>query len=113
VFPGTLPGVWSLVTISSGRQRHAILTVDAGARSRTVVRLGDEFHALYAFPKFRGRSPIAEYGMDHVRDVDPSENSEDLLNTSAILSIRNGAEMFMLPAETMGPEAPIAALFRY
>ena len=42
-----------------------------------------------------------------------SESSEDLLNTAAVLSIRNGAEMFMLPPETMGPEAPIAALFRY
>ena len=42
-----------------------------------------------------------------------SESPEDLLNAAAVLSIRNGAEMFMLPAETMGPEAPIAAVFRY
>jgi len=48
-----------------------------------------------------------------IRDVDQSESSEDLLNKSEILSIRSGTEMFMLPDETMGPEAPIVALFRY
>jgi hypothetical protein len=42
-----------------------------------------------------------------------SESSENLLNTAAVLSIRNGAEIFMLSPDTMGPEAPIAALFRY
>ncbi len=42
-----------------------------------------------------------------------SESPEDLLNMAAVLSIRSGAEMFMLPGKTMGPKAPIAALFRY
>jgi hypothetical protein len=42
-----------------------------------------------------------------------SDGQEALLNTVAVLSIRDGAEIYMLPAEAMGPLAPVAAIFRY
>lgn len=42
-----------------------------------------------------------------------SDSQEALLNAVAVLSIRDGAEVFMLPADSMGPLAPVAAMFRY
>jgi hypothetical protein len=42
-----------------------------------------------------------------------SDSQEGLLNAAAVLSIRNGAEVFMLSADAMGPLAPLAAMFRY
>lgn len=42
-----------------------------------------------------------------------SDNQEDLLNAAAVLSIGDGAEVFMLPTDAMGPFAPVAAMFRY
>ena len=42
-----------------------------------------------------------------------SDSQEALLNAVAVLSIRDGAEVFMLPAGAMGPLAPLAAMFRY
>ena len=44
--------------------------------------------------------------------VEP-DSQEDLVNAAAVLSIRNGAEIFMLPADAMGSLAPLAAMFRY
>ena len=47
------------------------------------------------------------------REALESDSPEDLLNAAAVLSIRNGAEVFTLPAEAMGAEAPVAAILRY
>lgn len=59
VLPGTLLGVWNLVTISAGRQSDAVSTVWIQAHGHaqlfgwvTSFMLGI---CLYAFPKFRGR----------------------------------------------------------
>lgn len=53
----------------------------------------------------------AEYAA--TREALESDSQEDLLNAAAVLSIRNGSEVFLLPAETMAAEAPVAAMFRY
>jgi hypothetical protein len=42
-----------------------------------------------------------------------SDSQEDLFNAAAVLSIRDGAEVFVLPSEILGAEAPIVAVFRY
>jgi hypothetical protein len=42
-----------------------------------------------------------------------SDSGEDLLNAAAVLSIRCGAEVLVLPASTLAQEAPVAALLRY
>lgn len=47
------------------------------------------------------------------REALESDSQEDLLNAAAVLSIRNGGQVFTLPAEAMGPEAPVAAILRY
>ena len=47
------------------------------------------------------------------REALESDSPEDLLNAAAVLSIRNGGEVFTLPAEAMGAEAPVAAILRY
>jgi hypothetical protein len=73
---------------------------------RQIVRAAEEGRIAKLF-----LAAGAEFGA--TLEALESESPEDLLNAAAVLSIRNGAEMFMLPAETMGPEAPIAALFRY
>jgi hypothetical protein len=73
---------------------------------RQIVRAAEEGRIAKLF-----LAEGAEFGA--TLEALESESSEDLLNTAAVLSIRNGAEMFILPLETMGPEAPIAALFRY
>ena len=41
------------------------------------------------------------------------DSQEGLLNAAAALSIRSGAEVFMLPAAAMGRLGPIAAMLRY
>jgi hypothetical protein len=60
VLPGTLLGVWNLLTISAGRQADATSTAWIQAHGHaqlfgwvTSFMLGI---CLYAFPKFRGRS---------------------------------------------------------
>jgi hypothetical protein len=47
------------------------------------------------------------------REALESDSSEDLLNAAAVLSIRNGGDVFTLPADSMGAEAPVAAILRY
>jgi hypothetical protein len=47
------------------------------------------------------------------REALESDSPEDLLNAAAVLTIRNGGEVFTLPAESMGAEAPVAAILRY
>jgi len=47
------------------------------------------------------------------REALESDSPEDLLNAAAVLSIRNGGEVFTLPVEAMGAEAPVAAILRY
>jgi hypothetical protein len=47
------------------------------------------------------------------REALESDSPEDLLNAAAVLTIRNGGEVFTLPAEAMGAEAPVAAILRY
>jgi len=47
------------------------------------------------------------------REALESDSSEDLLNAAVVLSIRNGGEVFTLPADSMGAEAPVAAILRY
>ena len=73
---------------------------------RQIVRAAEEGRIAKLF-----LAEGAEFGA--TLEALESESPEDLLNAAAVLSIRNGAEMFMLPGETMGPEAPIAAVFRY
>ncbi|HYM07793.1 MAG TPA: hypothetical protein VEU11_14655 [Terriglobales bacterium] len=60
VLPGTLLGVWNLITISAGREPDAISTAWIQAHGHaqlfgwvTTFMLGI---CLYAFPKFRGGS---------------------------------------------------------
>jgi hypothetical protein len=73
---------------------------------RQIVRAAEEGRIAKLF-----LAEGAEFGA--TLEALESESPEDLLNTAAVLSIRTGAEMFTLPGETMGLEAPIAALFRY
>ena len=47
------------------------------------------------------------------REALESDSPEDLLNAAAVLSIRHGGEVFSLPADAMGAEAPVAAILRY
>ncbi len=47
------------------------------------------------------------------REALESDSQEDLLNAAAVLTIRHGGEVFTLPAEAMGSEAPVAAILRY
>ena len=47
------------------------------------------------------------------REALESDSQEDLLNAAVVLSIRNGGQVFTLPAEAMGSEAPVAAILRY
>jgi hypothetical protein len=47
------------------------------------------------------------------REALESDSQEDLLNAAAVLTIRNGGQVFTLPAEAMGAEAPVAAILRY
>jgi Bacterial archaeo-eukaryotic release factor family 3 len=44
---------------------------------------------------------------------DPPESMQDVLNAAAVLTLASGGNVFMLSAHRMGPEAPIAALYRY
>jgi hypothetical protein len=47
------------------------------------------------------------------REALESDSPEDLLNAAAVLTIRNGGDVFTLPAASMGAEAPMAAILRY
>ena len=47
------------------------------------------------------------------REALESDSPEDLLNAAAVLTIRNGGDVFTLPAESMRAEAPVAAILRY
>lgn len=47
------------------------------------------------------------------REALESDSPEDLLNAVAVLSIRNGGDVLTLPAESMGAQAPVAAILRY
>ena len=76
---------------SAGRQPDAIFDcLDSGARSRTVVRLGDEFHTGHLTIRLseisRPPSPIASCWMAHVRDVDP-HRSRPLVLRGIILAL--------------------------
>lgn len=44
---------------------------------------------------------------------DPPESMQDVLNAAAVLTLASGGSVFVLPANRMGREAPIAALYRY
>ena len=53
----------------------------------------------------------AQFGATSV-ELEP-DSQENLLNAAAVLSIRDGAQIFLLPAKAMGPLAPVAALLLY
>ena len=44
---------------------------------------------------------------------DPPESMQDVLNAAAVLTLASGGNLFMLPADRLGREAPIAAVYRY
>jgi hypothetical protein len=44
---------------------------------------------------------------------DPPESMQDVLNAAAVLTLASGGNVFMLSADSMGLEAPVAALYRY
>ncbi len=58
-----------------------------------------------------GLAEEAAFG-DAKQEVE-SGSQEALLNAAAVLSIRHRAEIFALPAGTMGHSSPVAALIRY
>ncbi len=51
--------------------------------------------------------------MEEPTDAREPNSQEDLLNAAAVLSIRSGADVFMLPTAAMGRLGPIAAMLRY
>lgn len=94
----------------AGKQLNQLREMAGTARIssdiRQVVKAGEEGRvAKLIFAE------QAEFGA--TLEALESDSPEDLLNAAAVLSIRSGAEVFMLPAAMMAAEGPVAAIFRF